>query len=266
MGQNACQSTACPVELAPLREPSASSATAHHNRTGDQVLASFQTSTTGRPTVKIAAFFDVDNTLLPGTPSEVRFFRYLWRTGVVGWREAGASLWWWLRHVPPVSLQPLRERKLYLTGKHPAEMESLAEAFCRAEVFPCLSVDGLAKLDAHRRQGHEIVLITGSLDFLVQPLAAFLAVKAVLAARPERTVAGFTGWLMDPLPYGDGKRRLMAAFARQNGLDLGECYAYGDSPGDVEALRAVGHPMVVNPIRGMARIARRHGWPIVRWE
>ncbi|HXF93119.1 MAG TPA: HAD-IB family hydrolase [Nitrospiraceae bacterium] len=230
------------------------------------MLASFQTSTTGRRAVKIAAFFDVDNTLLPGAPSEVRFFCYLWRTGVVGWREAAASLWWWLRHVPPVSLQPLREQKLYLTGKHPAEMESLAEAFCREEVFPFLSADGLAQLDAHRRQGHAIVLITGSLDFLIQPLAAFLSVTSVLAARPERTPAGFTGRLVDPLPYGDGKRRLMVTFARQNGFDLGDCYAYGDSPGDVEALQAVGHPTVVNPIRGMARIARRYGWPIAKWE
>ena len=48
-------------------------------------------------------------------------------------------------------------------------------------------------------------------------------------------------------------------------MDLKECYAYGDSPGDVAVLQSVGHPQVVNPIRGMARIAKRHGWPIVRW-
>jgi phosphoserine phosphatase len=53
--------------------------------------------------------------------------------------------------------------------------------------------------------------------------------------------------------------------ARQRGLALKDCYAYGDSPGDIDLLLAVGHPFVVNPIRGMARLAARKCWPVVRW-
>jgi phosphoserine phosphatase len=49
-------------------------------------------------------------------------------------------------------------------------------------------------------------------------------------------------------------------------LDLSLCYAYGDSPGDLQVLGAVGHPTVVNPIRGMAQIARVQNWPIVHWK
>jgi phosphoserine phosphatase len=49
-------------------------------------------------------------------------------------------------------------------------------------------------------------------------------------------------------------------------IDLAQSFAYGDSPGDVELLRMVGHPLVVNPIRGMASIARRHGWPVAIWK
>jgi phosphoserine phosphatase len=41
---------------------------------------------------------------------------------------------------------------------------------------------------------------------------------------------------------------------------------YGDSPGDLPVLETVGHPRVVNPIRGMVRIARRRGWPILQWH
>ncbi len=59
---------------------------------------------------------------------------------------------------------------------------------------------------------------------------------------------------------------LITDLALHHGLDLAACYAYGDSPGDVEILRLVGHPLVINPIRGMREIARRHQWPVVRWE
>ena len=215
---------------------------------------------------KVAAFFDFDNTLLPGLPSELRFFRFLWRRRLVGWREAHASLSWLARHVARASLQPLRERKVYLRGKRAVDIEPLANEFCRDVLCPALSSDGLARMDEHRRAGHHIVLVTGSLDFLVAPLARWLGIALVLAARPECLNGRYTGDVVPPLPYGEGKRSLIADLALQNGLDLAACYAYGDSPGDVEILRLVGHPLVINPIRGMRGIARRHQWPVVRWE
>ncbi len=214
----------------------------------------------------IVALFDVDNTLLPGQASEVRFFRFLWRRGLVGWRELWESAEWMLRQAPPVSLHPLRKRKLYLAGKAVADIESLAEEFCRAEIFPRLSAQGLSRMDEHRRAGHQIVLVTGSLDFLMAPLAALLEVSAVLAAKLEQQHRLFTGQVCAPLPYGPGKRELISQLAQESRIDLAQSFAYGDSPGDVELLHMVGHPLVVNPIRGMASIARRNGWPVAIWK
>lgn len=225
--------------------------------------SSHQADRRSAPTV--GAFFDVDNTLLPGEASEVRFFRYLWQRGIVGLREAVESLWCLLRHVPPVSFQPLRLKKLYLAGKRPAEIEPLAEAFCRTHLIPRLSAEAMDQVDRHRRAGHRLVLITGSLECLIKPMAEFLRVETVIAARLEEGLSGYTGRLLPPLPYADGKRALIEAHAKEHGVDLSASYAYGDSPGDVELLEVVGHPTVVNPIRGMARIAKHRGWPVNRW-
>lgn len=214
---------------------------------------------------RVAAFFDVDNTLLPGSAIEVRFFRYLWRRGHVGSREARRSLWYLLQHLPALSLHPLRERKLYLEGKRQAEIEPLAAEFVHSEVCSRLSSASLAALERHRDSGHHLVLITGSLDFLIAPLAGHLKVDLALAAIPERRDGFYTGSIVPPYPYGEGKRRLVETFAKEAGIALQDSYAYGDSPGDVDTLRLVGHPLVVNPIRGMGRIARRQGWPIARW-
>ncbi len=227
-------------------------------------LSAPHVSYTSRQT-DIAALFDVDNTLLPGQASEVRFFRFLWKRGLVGWREVRDSIGWVLRCAPPVSLHPLRERKLYLAGKGAAEVESLAEEFCRAELFPRLSPQGLSRMDEHRRAGHHIVLVTGSLDFLIAPLAALLEVPTLLAAKLERQQRQFTGHVCAPLPYGPGKRELIVRLTQESGIDLAQSFAYGDSPGDVELLEMVGHPLVVNPIRGMDRIAQRNGWPTTTW-
>jgi HAD superfamily hydrolase (TIGR01490 family) len=217
------------------------------------------------PCRRLGAFFDVDNTLIPGVAIEVKFFRYLFQRGLVGLSEGMHSVWHLLRHMPPISLHPLREKKLYLAGKLPAAIEPLAEEFVRAQIVPRISQDGLAVLRAHQQAGHHVVLITGSLDFLIAPLAAMLNISTVLAATPVRLATGYTGHLVPPLPYGEGKRILIESLTAQENMDLRDCYAYGDSPGDVAVLQSVGHPQVVNPIRGMGRIAKQHGWPIVRW-
>ena len=152
-----------------------------------------------------------------------------------------------------------------VAGKHPAAIEPLAEEFVRSRIIPLISRDGLAVLQKHQQAGHHVVLITGSLDFLIAPLAAMLNVSTVMAATPERLATGYTGNMIPPLPYGEGKRILIESLTARENMDLRECYAYGDSPGDVAVLQCVGHPQVVNPIRGMARIAKRYGWPIGKW-
>ena len=214
----------------------------------------------------VAALFDVDNTLLPGEASEIRFFRFLWRRGLVGWSELTRSAAWLVGHMPPFSLHSLRERKVYLTGKRPADIESYAREFCQAEMIGKVSVQGRAKLDGHRQAGHQVILVTGAPDFLIEPLAKFLGVAMVFAAKPEKRNSVYTGALIPPLPYGHGKRELILAHAREMNLDLAGSYAYGDSPGDHDLLELVGHPLVVNPIRGMARTAQRLGWPVTTWK
>ncbi len=41
----------------------------------------------------IGAFFDVDNTLIPGLSIEVLFFRHLWKLGVIGFQQMRESAW-----------------------------------------------------------------------------------------------------------------------------------------------------------------------------
>ena len=214
----------------------------------------------------VAALFDVDNTLLPGEASEIGFFRFLWRRGLVGWSELSRSAAWLLGHMPPFSLHPLRERKVYLADKHPADIESCAREYCQAEMIGKLALQARTRLDAHRQAGHQLILVTGAPDFLVAPLAEFLDVPTVFAAKPDQRDGVYTGALIPPLPYGRGKRELILAHVQEIGLNLAGSYAYGDSPGDRDILELVGHPLVVNPIRGMARMAQQRGWPVETWK
>ena len=60
--------------------------------------------------------------------------------------------------------------------------------------------------------------------------------------------------------------RAVEAFAAGHDIDLADSYAYSDSLSDLPMLRAVGHPVAVNPDRALAQVAADEGWQTKRFE
>lgn len=214
---------------------------------------------------RIAAFFDLDNTIVPGPAIEYRYVRALWRQGVVGPMDLVRSAADLLRNIPPFSFDPLRRFKAYLAGKSVTAVDAATTNFFLEQVCSRISEQARVAINAHRAQGHRVVLLTGSPELLVGPLAAYLKIEQVIAGRLETKGDLFTGRMIEPYPYRQGKRLEAERLAVEQNLDLAASFMYGDSPGDLPILEAVGHPHVVNPIRGMRRIAQQRGWPILSW-
>ena len=217
-------------------------------------------------TARIAAFFDLDNTITPGSAIELKYFRHLWRHGLVGVVDGVRSAVYLLRCIPPLSFDPLRRHKAYLSGKSVTAIEAHAQTFFWKQVCPRISQAARHRIDIHRAQNHRVVLLTGCPDFLVEPLATFLKVDDVMAGQLDRCGTVFTGKMIEPYPYREGKLQAAQRLASEHGIRLEESYMYGDSPGDLSMLEAVGHPRVVNPIRGMKRVAIERRWPILDWH
>jgi HAD superfamily hydrolase (TIGR01490 family) len=215
---------------------------------------------------QIAAFFDLDNTIVPGSAIEYTFFRLLWKKGLVGPRDLFKSVAKLFQGMPPFSFDPLRRNKVYLAGKSIIPIEAFVKTFFLEVVCPRISEHAKRALEEHRAKGHRLILLTGSPEFLVEPLATYLKFDQVVAGRLEKSGELFTGHMIEPYPYRQGKRTAIERLVAEQHFDLPASYMYGDSPGDLPALEAVGHPYVVNPIRGMDRIARKRGWPILHWD
>ena len=114
-----------------------------------------------------------------------------------------------------------------------------------------------------RAQGHDVVLVSGALDFLMEPLAKHLGATSFIANRLEFSAGVATGKLLRPVVAGPEKARLLRDHARSNGHDLDECFAYSDSYSDVPMLSVVGHPAAVNPDRKLTHLAEAYHWPII---
>ncbi len=123
--------------------------------------------------------------------------------------------------------------------------------------------EALARVRRHRTLGHKTLLITGALDFVVEPLRPLFD-EIVCAHMGERD-GKLNGELTDSPPTGEARALLLDDFARAQGLSLGETVAYADSTSDLPMLEAAGFPVVVNPEAKLAAIARRRGWFIEHW-
>ena len=114
-----------------------------------------------------------------------------------------------------------------------------------------------------RDEGHEVVLVSGALDFLMERLAKHLGATGIIANRLDFKDGYATGKLLRPIVAGPEKARLIREWAGERGIDLADCFAYSDSYSDVPMLSVVGHPCAVNPDLRLAKLALTYDWPVI---
>lgn len=204
----------------------------------------------------IAAIFDVDRTLIR-FPTERLFFLYVIRRGRLPWRRALIYLTELLRFPEDRFIN-----KAYLQGLPWTEVQRLALACYQEWLKPRLSPRGLARLQWHRRQGHQTVLLTGSLACLIQPLQTDLQADWLIATQLETNNGFCTGRIVGTHPRGPHKLRLITELASQAGFSLAQAFAYADHASDLPLLEKVGHPIAVNPDRTLKKVASQRSWPI----
>lgn len=117
-----------------------------------------------------------------------------------------------------------------------------------------------------RDRGHDVVLVSGALDFLMDRLARHLGATHVIANRLEIHRGHATGKLLRPVVAGPEKAKLVRDHARAHGHDLDDCFAYSDSYSDVPMLSVVGQPAAVNPDAALERLARAYHWPVLNLD
>lgn len=249
----------------------------------------------------LAAFFDLDGTLLPLPSLERQFFRMLRHRREIPLTNYFA---WWrdaLKLLPRGIGRVMHANKMYVRGVN-SLMESGTENPIdsrahksgqtgegqesihfpgRARRIPRWPVphffeDGVERLAWHAMQGHAIVIVSGTLEPLAnaaaRALEARLAERGIVAAirvratKLEESEGSWTGRILGEAMFGEAKARVVLALAEELHLDLSQSWAYGDSAQDRWMLAAVGNPVALNPSMSLARVAKKRGWCVLRWH
>jgi HAD superfamily hydrolase (TIGR01490 family) len=218
-------------------------------------------------TIRRAAFFDLDKTLIPGS-SLFLLARGLYERDMFRVRDllrfASGQIFFRLFGEAVGGMDLSRESTLdFVTGRSRDELISWGKEIAEDRIMPRVYEDIVKVVNDHRRRGDLTFLLTAAPVELAQVIADELRMSGAAGTVAEVDAGGFyTGRLQGPIMHGPEKAKAAAEMAADHSVDLAECAAYSDSINDLPLLESVGYPHAVNPEWELRRIAFARGWPI----
>jgi len=215
------------------------------------------------------AFFDLDRTLLSRSSSLALAGTFRGR-GLIGRRQlakAAFAQFVFARFGAGHARvgQTADSGMSILKGLSVDVMHEIAESAWEPVLRPLVYREAVELAEVHASRGEPVFIVSAALQEVVETIAQKLGFTGALASRAEVEDGIYTGRLERRL-YGPAKGAALVELAAADDLELESSTAYSDSHSDLAFLEAVGHPVVVNPDRALARVARERGWPIRRFR
>ncbi len=220
-------------------------------------------------TVRAAAFFDLDKTLIEGS-SAVHFARAAYKAGMRTRREIAGDLYanlkFRFRGSTDEETDALRDAVLQaVAGQREADLMRMGHSVL-AGLLPLVYTEVLHEAWSHIDAGRPAYIVTAASHELADTLASVLALSGGIGVKSEVREGVYTGRPDGPFTYREGKVTAIKDLADEEGFDLALSYAYSDSESDLPMLRAVGNPVAVNPDAELERVARAEGWRVMRFD
>jgi HAD superfamily hydrolase (TIGR01490 family) len=215
----------------------------------------------------VAAFFDVDNTMMQGA-SIFHLARGMHRRKFFTTREILAAAWKqaYFRIVgveDPEHVAETRTSALsFIAGHTVVELESLGEEIFDEAMAHRIWPGTRALAQMHLDEGERVWLVTAAPIEIARIIARRLGLTGALGTVAEHEDGVYTGRLVGDMLHGPAKAEALRALAVREGLDLSRCSAYSDSFNDLSMLSLVGHPCAVNPDARLRAHAKQQGWRI----
>lgn len=211
------------------------------------------------------ALFDLDNTLIAGD-SDYEWGKWLVRNGMVDADYYARMNERFYRDYERGELDMnayLAFALAPLASIAQAELQRLREGFMRDVIAPLWLPAAERLLAKHRAAGHQLIIISATNRFIIEPICRKLGVKDVIATEPEFKDGAYTGRVAGVPSYREGKVTRLQAWLTQTGRGLEGSFFYSDSHNDIALLERVENPVAVDPDEKLRARAEFENWPII---
>ena len=212
---------------------------------------------------RVGAFFDMDKTLIDENSGSL-YMKHRYERGEISALELAKGLGAYLQYKAGILdiVAWTKEMLAEFAGRSVAEIQAEAEDWLIGELIAHLYPEARSLVEHHQDADHLVAIVSGSTDFVVAPLARYLGIEHVLATRLEHAQGAYTGVVVEPVCFEEGKVHWLSHLVAEHDIDLARSWFYTDSITDLPLLELVGHPVVVNPDPRLYREAARRRWPV----
>ncbi|MBK9737513.1 MAG: HAD-IB family hydrolase [Saprospiraceae bacterium] len=141
----------------------------------------------------------------------------------------------------------------------------VGEEVCRKSLADSIFSESRALVAAHISMGHTVTIVSAATPYQVEPIARDLCIDIVMCTRLEVKDGKFTGKIIEPACWGEGKAIAGRQLAETYKLNLKKSFFYTDSAEDIHLLEIVGNPRPVNPDTKLSALAFQNDWPVLRF-
>ncbi|MGH8194614.1 MAG: HAD family hydrolase [Woeseiaceae bacterium] len=212
------------------------------------------------------AIFDVDGTLVAGKSTEKRFIGWMLRRGIIGPRQLLSAAWFVVRWFPRYGRHVFRKNKAYLNGLTEDLIEREVERFGQEISDEDWIQPALAELRRHQESGDVVILLSGSLQPIVEYLRKRFAAEMGLGTHCETVQGRYTAVPPARHPFYEDKSDMLISICKRYDVAANEVSAYADSGFDIPLLASVGDPVAVRPDRRLAEWAKANNCRIIEKE
>ncbi|MAX56179.1 MAG: HAD-IB family hydrolase [Alcanivoracaceae bacterium] len=211
------------------------------------------------------AIFDLDNTLI-GCDSDHLWGDWLVEKGIVDaehYKETNDQFYVDYQNGRLDIMAYLRFSLKVLADNDMAQLHFWREQFLAEKLDDMWLPKAAELVEKHRQQGHTLMIITATNDFVTAPLADRLGIEHLIATVAERRKEHYTGDIDGTPSYREGKVTRLQAWLESHDETLDGSYFYSDSHNDLPLLEQVANPVAVDPDATLEREARERGWPVI---
>ena len=135
----------------------------------------------------------------------------------------------------------------FMRGIAEETYHDLGRQLYNKEIARLVYPESRALVEAHKAKGHTVAIISSATPYQVNDAAADLGVKHVICSHLEVKHGKFTGGVVNPVCFGQGKVDAAESLASAFDADLNNSFFYSDSTDDLLLLKRVGYPRALNP-------------------
>ncbi|ETX10166.1 phosphoserine phosphatase [Marinomonas ushuaiensis DSM 15871] len=209
------------------------------------------------------AIFDLDGTLLNGD-SDYTWGQFLVEKGLVDtqtYKDANDNFFLQYQAGSLDIQEYLAFSLAPLTRFSGAELIELHATFMKEKIQPMMLKKATDLLQHHKNQGHFLLMITATNQFVTGPIGEALGMDHIIAPVPEIINDRYTGKTVGIPSFQEGKVTRLNDWLTETGYSMEGSYFYSDSRNDLPLLELVTHPVAVDADETLTKIAEEREWP-----